>query len=111
MEPDHPIIVLRLVFVFLCALPAVRELYQYINDPRRTVRMGQHVWLLLATIVTELLAITKWGKGQYQDSLPNRVKWGWMFGAASLVLYPIYQFGVPKARRYLWKRQMKAKAS
>jgi hypothetical protein len=34
MEPDHPIIILRLAFVFLCALPAVRELYQYINDPR-----------------------------------------------------------------------------
>jgi hypothetical protein len=34
MEPDHPIVILRLTFVFLCALPAVRELYQYINDPR-----------------------------------------------------------------------------
>jgi phosphatidylserine synthase 2 len=34
MEPDHPVIVLRLAFVFLCGLPAVRELYEYINDPR-----------------------------------------------------------------------------
>lgn len=34
MEPDHPIIILRLTFVFLCALPAVRELYQYVNHPR-----------------------------------------------------------------------------
>lgn len=34
MEPDHPIVILRLMFVFLCALPAVRELYQYVNDPR-----------------------------------------------------------------------------
>ena len=34
MEPDHPIVILRLAFVFLCALPAVRELYQYVNDPR-----------------------------------------------------------------------------
>ena len=34
MEPDHPVIILRLAFVFLCALPAVRELFQYINDPR-----------------------------------------------------------------------------
>jgi len=33
MEPDHPIIILRLAGVFLCALPAVRELFQYINDP------------------------------------------------------------------------------
>ncbi|KAH0826147.1 phosphatidyl serine synthase-domain-containing protein [Lanmaoa asiatica] len=34
MEPDHPIIIMRLAFVFLCALPAVRELYQYINNPK-----------------------------------------------------------------------------
>lgn len=62
--------------------------------PRRTVRMGQHVWLLLATIVTELLAITKWGKGQYPNPLPKTVKWGWMIGAVSLVLYPILQVGI-----------------
>lgn len=34
MEPDHPIIIGRLAGVFLCGLPAVRELYHYINDPR-----------------------------------------------------------------------------
>ncbi len=34
MEPDHPFVITRLAGVFLCALPAVRELYQYINDPR-----------------------------------------------------------------------------
>lgn len=34
MEPDHPLVIMRLAFVFLCALPAVRELYQYINDPK-----------------------------------------------------------------------------
>ncbi|KAF8651936.1 hypothetical protein AX16_004580 [Volvariella volvacea WC 439] len=91
LEPDHPIIILRLAFVFLCALPAVRELYQYINDPRKAVRMGQHVWLLLATIATELLAITKWGKGQYPAPLPKAVKWGWIMGATLLTIYPIIQ--------------------
>ena len=34
MEPDHPIIIGRLAGIFLCGLPAVRELYHYINDPR-----------------------------------------------------------------------------
>ena len=37
MEPDHPIIIGRLAGIFLCGLPAVRELYQYINDPRFVV--------------------------------------------------------------------------
>ncbi|KAF8956530.1 phosphatidylserine synthase 2 [Flammula alnicola] len=109
MEPDHPIIILRLAFVFLCALPAVRELYQYINDPRRAVRMGQHVWLLLATVITELLVITKWSKGQFPAPLPSKVKWGWAIGAILLVLYPTFQFGIPSARRYIQKHQKKGK--
>lgn len=50
--------------------------------------MGQHVWLLLATIGTELLAIIKWSKGQFPEPLPTQVKWGWAIGAALLVLYP-----------------------
>jgi len=40
MEPDHPFVIARLAGVFLCALPAVRELYQYINDPRYGTRIS-----------------------------------------------------------------------
>ncbi|OBZ68638.1 Phosphatidylserine synthase 2 [Grifola frondosa] len=101
MEPEHPFVIARLAGVFLCALPAVRELYQYVTDPRKAVRMGQHVWILLATIGTELLVITKWGQGQFPTPLPTPVKWAWAFGASLLVLYPIVRFGVPTARRYL----------
>jgi hypothetical protein len=50
--------------------------------------MGQHVWLLLATVGTELLVIIKWSEGQYPAPLPNRVKWAWEVGGTLLVLYP-----------------------
>ncbi|KAH7919004.1 PSS-domain-containing protein [Leucogyrophana mollusca] len=112
MEPDHPIIILRLAFIFLCALPAVRELYQYINSPRKAKRMGQHVWLLLATVLTELLVITKWSKGQFEAPLPLHIKWAWSIGGILLVLYPAVRFGVPAVRRYVRKhrRSNKAKA-
>jgi len=109
MEPDHPFVIARLAGVFLCALPAVRELYQYVNNPRKAVRMGQHVWLLLATIGTELLAITKWSKGQFSAPLPTSVKWAWLVGACLLVLYPTVQFGIPSARRYLRRAQRNPK--
>ncbi|KAJ7274063.1 phosphatidyl serine synthase-domain-containing protein [Mycena rebaudengoi] len=108
MEPDHPIVILRLAFIFLCALPAVRELFQYINDPRRAVRMGQHVWLLLATVLTEILVIVKWSKGQFPEPLPTKVKWGWGIALVLLVLYPTVQFGIPKARKYA-RRHKKAR--
>lgn len=53
--------------------------------------MGQHVWLLLATILTELLVIRKWSKGIFPEPLPTKVKWGWAIGAFFLVLYPTVQ--------------------
>jgi phosphatidylserine synthase 2 len=110
MEPDHPIVIMRLASMFIWALPAVRELYQYINDPRRAVRMGQHVWLLLATVGTELLVIIKWSKGQFPEPLPNRIKWAWGIGGTLLVLYPTVRFGIPGARRYIRKNKRKGKA-
>ncbi|KAA1474722.1 PSS-domain-containing protein [Dentipellis sp. KUC8613] len=103
MEPDHPFVIARLAGVFLCALPAVRELYQYINNPKKAVRMGQHVWLLLATIGTELLVIFKWSKGHFPEPFPRTVRYAWAVGASLLVLYPVIQFGVPSARRYIRK--------
>jgi phosphatidylserine synthase 2 len=56
--------------------------------------MGQHVWLLLATIGTELLAIVKWSKGQFPAPLPTQVRLACSIGAALLVLYPISQVSV-----------------
>jgi hypothetical protein len=50
--------------------------------------MGQHVWLLLATILTELLVITKWSKGQFTEPLPMHIRWAWAIGGILLVLYP-----------------------
>ncbi|KAJ7740231.1 phosphatidyl serine synthase-domain-containing protein [Mycena maculata] len=112
MEPEHPIVVMRLAFIFLCALPAVRELFQYVNDPRRAVRMGQHVWLLLATILTEVLLVFKWAfsSSAFPEPFPRAVKWGWALGLGLVVGWPVVKFGVPSARRYIRRQQKLAKA-
>ncbi|KZP18570.1 PSS-domain-containing protein [Athelia psychrophila] len=109
MEPDHPIVLMRLTAIFIWGLPAVRELYQYINEPRRAVRMGQHAWLLLATIITELLVIFKWSQGQFTEPFPEYVKWAWLAGGTLMVLYPTVKFGIPGARRYIRKNKRLAK--
>lgn len=62
--------------------------------------MGQHVWLLLATIGTELLVITKWSKGQFPEPLPKAVKWAWIMGGMLLVLYPLVQVRFPRPLIY-----------
>jgi len=108
MEPDHPFVIARLAGIFLCGLPAVRELYQYVNDPRKAVRMGQHTWLLLATICMELLVIRKWSRGMFDTPFPTYVKVCWTIGGILLVGYPIVRFGVPSARKYLRRKQKKS---
>jgi phosphatidylserine synthase 2 len=52
--------------------------------------MGQHTWLLLATIGTEFLAIRKWSRGMFKEPFPFYVKLGWSIGAVVLTVYPIY---------------------
>ncbi|QRW06627.1 phosphatidyl serine synthase [Ceratobasidium sp. AG-Ba] len=104
MEPSHPIIVSRLAGVFLCALPAVRELYQYLSHPEKVVRMGQHAWLLLATIVRISFA----SKGMFTEPFPTHIKFALSLGSALLVAYPTLKFGLPSVRRYL-RRRDKAK--
>lgn len=119
MEPSHPFVIMRVVGVFLCGLPAVRELYAHMNDPRyvvsfarhhilcgltyvscsRYVRMGQHAWLMLATIATEVLIIIKWGN--FPEPCPKNVKLFLSTVVAFLVAYPTVKFGVPKLRMYL----------
>lgn len=36
--------------------------------------MGQHTWLLLATIATELLVIIKWSRGMFPEPMPRQIK-------------------------------------
>ncbi|CAE6448392.1 unnamed protein product [Rhizoctonia solani] len=107
MEPSHPIIISRLVGVFTCALPAVRELYQYLGHPEKAVRMGQHAWLLFATILTELLIIFKWSRGMFTEPFPTHIKIAWSIGGALLIAYPSLKFGLPTIRRYLRRAERK----
>lgn len=51
--------------------------------------MGSHVWLLLATVVTELVVIRKWSKDQFLVPFPEYIKWAWSIGAVLLTLYPL----------------------
>jgi phosphatidylserine synthase 2 len=151
MEPDHRFVIARLAAMFVCALPAVREFYQYMHDSRylssdillpyfrsdatyyrKVVRMGQHAWLLLATVTTELLLIFKWGRGQFPLPFPLSVKICAVVGVVLLLAYPALkvsaavfrqgtsafteywlgnQFGWPKIERRLDTRSIRSTTS
>ncbi|KAF9508315.1 hypothetical protein BS47DRAFT_1350499 [Hydnum rufescens UP504] len=106
MEPDHRFVIARLAAMFVCALPAVREFYQYMHDSRKVVRMGQHAWLLLATVTTELLLIFKWGRGQFPLPFPLLVKICAFVGVVLLLAYPALKFGWPKIESRLDTRSI-----
>lgn len=57
--------------------------------------MGQHTWLLLATVLTELLIIVKWSRGQFPEPAPYHIKVGWAIGSAMLVGYPLLKVTTP----------------
>ncbi|KAJ7892324.1 phosphatidylserine synthase 2 [Mycena olivaceomarginata] len=97
MRPDHPIVVIRIVLILLCAVPAASGLFHSISDPRGVTPMGKHLWLLLATVLTEVVLILKWSQGQFAEVFPASVKWGVGSVLSLLVIYPIYRFGIPRA--------------
>ncbi|KAF8329460.1 phosphatidyl serine synthase-domain-containing protein [Cantharellus anzutake] len=99
MGPEHKFVIARLAGMFLCALPATRELYQYLHETQRVVRMGQHAWLLLATVLTELLIIVKFGRGQFPEPFPTPVKVFFASLVFFLIAYPSIKFGIPAVRR------------
>ncbi|WAQ82502.1 hypothetical protein PtA15_2A819 [Puccinia triticina] len=96
LAPEHPIVILRLAAMFLWALPAVREYYDYATYTKRVKRMGSHAWLSMATVILELLIVIKWSKGEFEESvMPVKVKIFWSLILILLVLYPAIKFGLP----------------
>ena len=58
--------------------------------------MGQHVWLMCATVITELLIIIKFGRGQFVQPFPILVKLFAATGAVLLISYPIHKVWKPQ---------------
>lgn len=50
--------------------------------------MGQHAWLLSATVLTELLIIVKFSRGQFEEPFPVPVKIFFATASVLLISYP-----------------------
>jgi hypothetical protein len=68
----------------------------------------RHVWLLLATIGTELLVIVKYSQGQFPTPIPTVVKRLWTIGGFGLVLYPIVKVSRSRPPQDLTKEGLDA---
>ncbi|KAJ1915914.1 hypothetical protein H4219_004074 [Mycoemilia scoparia] len=95
IPPEHPIIAIRLNLFFLFALPAGREYYEYYSNPT-CKRLGAHAWMVLAAVMTEVLVIFKFSKGEFPAPFPNKVIAFWSTVLVLLVGYVLWQFVLTK---------------
>ncbi|KAJ2079134.1 hypothetical protein H4R24_003988 [Coemansia sp. RSA 988] len=91
IPPEHPLVITRLSLLFLFALPSAREYYEYYSNPR-CKRMGAHCWLLIATLLTELLIVVKFARGEFTEPTPPFVIVFWSAIATLLGAFSLWQF-------------------
>lgn len=95
--PSHPIVTIRLVFVWLFSLPALREYYQYIADPN-CKRLGTMAWLTFAIIGVENCVWFKFSGELMAAAKPTPpiVIYSWTFVMLALFIFSIAYFGFYK---------------
>lgn len=82
----------RLIYFFLICLPATREAYQFISDPR-CKRLGMYAWIATANILTELVIILKFSVGEFQKPFPLEIKIFWSIFGIWFIGYVYAKFG------------------
>ncbi|KAJ1762136.1 hypothetical protein LPJ77_005375 [Coemansia sp. RSA 2523] len=95
VPPEHPLVIARLSLLFLFSLPSAREYYEYYSNPR-CKRMGAHCWMLIVTLLTELLIIVKFARGEFTEPFPRYVVVFWSVVASLLAAFSVWQFVLKK---------------
>ena len=91
IPPPNPIYVGRSVLYAFAGCTGIRELYQYFTDPTCKA-LGAQAWIIMATILTEVLVVFKWGQGQFPAPFPTSIIVFWTIFTVILIVFPIWQF-------------------
>lgn len=90
VPPPHPLNIIRLCLWMFMGLPALREYYQFVSDPK-CKKMGSMTWLCTLVFCTEGLICIKFGRGMFPDPTPPEVFWPWVIflvgGSLAAVIY------------------------
>ncbi|PRP83789.1 phosphatidylserine synthase [Planoprotostelium fungivorum] len=95
IPPPHPINVIRLFLWWGLGLPAAREFYQYVTDPK-CKRMGSMCWIVAACAILELLLWIKYGfsKQMFTAQAPPVVVYSWIVSLSLLFVWAVYYYGI-----------------
>ncbi|XP_066941622.1 phosphatidylserine synthase 2-like [Macrobrachium rosenbergii] len=91
VEPSHWANLVRLVFILPWGAVALREVFQFLDDPD-CVKFGRQSWLFLVIVCTELLIVIKFGWETVTIPFPRHVVLLWIGILALLIVWTIWNF-------------------
>lgn len=108
IPPPHFINFSRLVLLVPVGAVAIREAYQYLNDPNCD-KLGQQAWIAIAMVVTEVLIVLKFDLPLVMKLPPVGVLIFWALFGMVLTLWTLWFFFVRPYRKHKRKQLMQAK--
>ncbi|XP_065070770.1 phosphatidylserine synthase 2-like [Rhopilema esculentum] len=91
INPEHWLVVARLVLIGFAGTVGIREVYQYMDDSS-CKRFGQQSWILAAIIITETLICLKFGWETIQMPPPSHIVLFWTLLLTGVAIYTIWRF-------------------
>uniref|UniRef100_A0A674PQ00 Phosphatidylserine synthase n=1 Tax=Takifugu rubripes TaxID=31033 RepID=A0A674PQ00_TAKRU len=92
MPPEHYLVLLRLVFFVNVGGVAMREIYDFMDDPKFYKKFGQQAWLVAAITVTEFLIVVKYDPHTITLPIPFFIMQCWFLGLILIVFWTVWRF-------------------
>lgn len=95
IPPPHYINLLRLLLLLLTGAVALRETFQYLDDPT-CKKFGRQSWMILFILATEVLIIVRFDYDLITKPFPWYISWPWMIGIGMLAAWTAWEFFVKR---------------
>ena len=95
IPPPHYLNLLRLLLMLLTGAVALRETFQYLDDPT-CKKFGRQSWMILFILATEVLIIVRFDYPLVAKPFPPKIAWSWRAGVGVLVLWTLWEFFVKR---------------
>uniref|UniRef100_A0A3P8R912 Phosphatidylserine synthase n=2 Tax=Astatotilapia calliptera TaxID=8154 RepID=A0A3P8R912_ASTCA len=92
MPPEHYLVLLRLVFFVNVGGVAMREIYDFMDDPKFHKKLGQQAWLVSAITVTEFLIVVKYDPHTIMLPIPSLIIQCWFLGILLILIWTVWRF-------------------
>nr|XP_027199856.1 phosphatidylserine synthase 2-like [Dermatophagoides pteronyssinus] len=104
LEPPHILNLIRLILLVFSGAVALRETFQYLDDPQCT-KFGRQSWVLIAIIITELLIILKFDFEVITKPLPKHIRYSWIGAIIILAVWTIWRFLLKNTIQFMYQNR------